>query len=314
MALLRSLISALLRKATLLFTRDPITRYDLWREWKGRFHLVDGTWILRNTRPGRPQFSFLVAHKDCIGFLEVCIQGIVRHAGSIDYEILVVDDASETVDLAGLGRLSDRLSVYQFRECGGHPCALQWLYYRARAPHVVILDQDAVLLSNHWHRFLAEFQRRPELLMIGVRDQCRLRRSPQMLHPSFILLNKDRCEARLRPPFFFGPKPGAEKYQFGPEEPYYALFCKALLLNAGSLHYLEQYQTRYGFGTVAYLDQPDQPVIYHQWYSGRVHTLQDDQTIDGFPVRTLREATQRFPQDQKAGAIDLSPVTPVSAG
>jgi hypothetical protein len=175
------------------------------------------------------------------------------------------------------------------------------------------MDQDALLLGDHWARFLTEFHNHPELLMIGVRDQCRLRGSPQMLHPSFILLNKQRCEARLRPPLFFGPKPGAEKYQFGPEEPYYALFCKALELNPGTIKYLEQYQTHYGFGTVAYLDGPDDRVIYHQWYSGRVHTLRDEETIDGFPVRDLRSATERFLQHHKENRIDLTPAQPATA-
>jgi|GEM_PF-2945425 len=305
----RSLVSALLRKATILVSRDPSTRYDLWRYVRCRFDLVEGTWLQKADDTRRPGFSFLVAHKDCIEFLELCIQSICRHAAGLDYEIIVVDDGSQSPDLARIAKLSPRLSLHRFDAGAGHPNALQWLYCRARAPYVVIMDQDAVLLDGHWDHFLAEFHRHPELLLIGVRDQCRLRNSPQMLHPSFILANKARCDAVLRPPFFFGAKPKAAIYRFEPEEAYYAFFCKALAHHPGSIRYLEQYQTNYGFGTVAYLDRPEQPVIYHQWYSGRVHALGDDDTIERFRVGDLRGATERFLKDQREGAVDLSPRT-----
>ncbi len=227
----------------------------------------------------------------------------------MEFEIIVVDDGSQPTDLGRIAKISPRISLFRFAEGGGHPNALQWLYCRARAPLVVIMDQDAVLLDDHWDSFLAEFERRPELLLIGVRDQCRLRNSPQMLHPSFILVHKERYDATLSPPFFFGPKPDEGNYRFVPEEAYYAFFCKALRQNADSIQYLEQYQTHYGFGTVAYLDRPDRRVIYHQWYSGRVHAFKDDDILEGFRVGDLRDATQRFLRDHRNGNVDLSPRT-----
>jgi glycosyltransferase involved in cell wall biosynthesis len=225
----------------------------------------------------------------------------------LNLEIIVADDGSVGADFSTIASMDPRISVFRFRDGRGHPQALQWLWYRARGEYVVVMDQDSILVGNPWKPFEMEFEDRPELLLIGVRDQCRLRGSPEMLHPSFIMAHKERCEARLARPLFFGPKPGAAKYRFAPVEEYYAFFCKALDWNPRSIRYLDQHQTKYGFGTIAYRDQPDQPVIYHQWYSGRVHGLGDDALIDNlFKVSVLRESSRQFLREYREGVADLT--------
>lgn len=305
--MVKSSLSRILRKATRLVTADPTSRFDLWRDWVARWDLREHECIRRARTPGRPVYSFLVAHKDCIEFLELCLRGILHHASGLDFEIIVADDDSVGVDLSMIASLDPRISVYRFRDGRGHPQALQWLWYRARGEYAVVMDQDAILLGSHWKPFEMDFEARPELLLIGVRDQCRLRGSPEMLHPSFIMAHKGRCDVRLGRPLFFGPKPNASKYRFAPQEEYYAFFCKALDQNPRSIRYLDQHQTKYGFGTIAYRDDHAQPVIYHQWYSGRVSRLGEDELIDNlFKVSELRESNRQFLRDHRAGVADLS--------
>ena len=304
----RQFLGAVIRKATWLASRKLEERRVLWRSLGCRWNVRDARMVIAAPDPTpRPQISFIIAHRDAVDFLANCIQSIVRHAANIPHEILILDDASHSADFEAIKGLSPRLTLYRSDQGGGHPEALQWLLYRARGRFVVTLDQDSVLLSAPWTRFAERFDQNPDLMMIGVRDQCFLRQSPAMLHPSFIMLHRARCRSRLGMPLFFGPKPGAEKHRFSPEEDYYSMFCRALQQSSHSLGYLDQHQTRYEFGTVAYDGDPTRPVVYHQWYSGRTSQMKDTELIDGlFRVGELRAYAREFLKDSAADCLDLT--------
>lgn len=253
--------------------------------------------------------TFLIPHKDCAKFLKLCVNSIQQNAKSISYEIIIADDASSEQEfLQVLELLQPGITIYRFANKHGHPFVLEWLYSRARSQYVVILDQDAMLVSRYWENLFHEFDVSAQLLLIGVRDQYVIRWSPQMVHPSFLLINKKRISTALKGPFFFGDKPFYEKYQIGYPESYHALSCKALAFHSDSIRYLESYKTKYGFGSVAYHQSIENLIIYHQWYSGRINSLEDSQVIDGFSVRTLRDGLNNFFDDHSSGKLNFEPV------
>lgn len=253
--------------------------------------------------------TFAIPHKDCSTFLKLCIESIHAHSGQMDYQIIVADDCSEEGEFASArGLVGDKVSLTRFHSPKGHPFALEWLYGRAKSRYVVILDQDAMLLSDKWVDLLEEFRRNNELLAVGLRDKFINRCSPQMLHPAFLLLDKERCDQRLAHPFFFGERPGYSTYQVHVEEPYHALTCKALACCPKSVHYLENHQTKYGFGSVGYCEVVEARIVYHQWYSGRTKTLKENDLIDNIPVGRIRAPVSHFLEDYEKGSVDLSPV------
>lgn len=292
--------SFLTRRFSLLISVSFRARYGLF---------LSKTYSSRTKKRKRPAVTFVIPHKDCSTFLRLCIESIHAQARQLDYQILVADDCSDEEEFArAKGLVSDMVSVTRFHSPKGHPFALEWLYGRARSKYVVILDQDAMLLSGKWMDFLEDFRSDSDLLVVGLRDKFINRYSPEMLHPAFLILDKERCDQRLTHPFFFGDRPGYGNYQVHVEEPYHALTCKALACSPKSVRYLESHQTKYGFGSVGYCGVAEARVVYHQWYSGRIKTLKDDDLIDNIPVSRVRAPVSMFLEDYKNGAVDLRPV------
>ncbi|WP_157817799.1 glycosyltransferase family 2 protein [Candidatus Thiodictyon syntrophicum] len=258
-------------------------------------------------RRNSPCCTIVIAHKNAPEFVKACLQSIATHTIQTTYEIIVADDCSAAPAFSELLAIRQPyLRLYRFRTPHGHSFVLEWLYRKARSPYVLILDQDTLLLSNRWETLLDEFQRDLRLTLIGMRDQHINRHSPRMVHPSFLLINKTRCSARLQPPFFVGERPGYEGYEIGQQEPYHALSCKALLQDPHSIGYLDTHPTQYGLGCVGYYRDVRDAVVYHQWYSGRLYTLNDDDVIDGHPARSFRQGINKFWQDYYAGQLDMS--------
>jgi len=272
-------------------------------------------WLALTKRYGHPQrrpglrCTILIAHKNASEFVRACLHSLETHGGQVPYEVIVADDCSDAAEFSRLLTIRHPyLRLYRFRTPHGHSFVLEWLYQRARSQYVLILDQDTLLLSNRWEGLLDEIARDQRLILIGMRDLHSNRASPRMVHPSFLLIDKTRCNGRLQRPLFFGERPGYENYQIGQEEPYHALSCKALRWNPHSIGYLDTHPTRYGLGCVGYYQEIGHPVVYHQWYSGRLHKLSDDDRIDGSPARTFREGINRFWQDYRKGELDMRQV------
>ena len=75
--------------------------------------------------------------------------------------------------------------------------------------------------------------------------------------------------------------------------------------DAQSILYLDTYLTKYGFGTVGYLNDIDNAIVYHQWFSGRISSLEDKAQIDGCLVKTIRDQLNEFLNDYRKGKADF---------
>lgn len=250
--------------------------------------------------------TFIVPHKDCSTYLKLCVESIRTFAKGLNYKIIVADDCSDRSEYNSIKALvATDLDLYRFNKNRTHPFVLEWLYNQTRSQYVVVIDQDSILLKNYWENFINEFQTHPELLLIGIRDDCLIRHSPQMLHPSFIMLNKKKCNKVLKKPLFFGKKINYENYTIKANEPYHSLTCKALHYNCKSIKYLDTYQTKYGFGTIGYYKQEDNPIVYHQWYSGRIYLLNENEIKDGFKVKDIKYGIMLFLRDKSLNCANF---------
>jgi len=276
---------------------------------KIKFDICFGVKILFFSKIENPKISFLISHKNCAIFIKLCIESIRRYSKDGTYEIVIADDCSAEKEFEEIKQIiANDVTLYRFRKTRGHCFSLEWLFQKARAKYVIILDQDTILVSNLWQDLIDEFKIKDKLLMIGMRDQCALRNSPLMVHPSFALINKERCKKFLKSPFFFGDKPLEHLYKIDQAEEYHALSCKCLAFNEESIEYLDAYQTKYGYGSVGYYGSKDRRVMYHQWYSGRIHSMSENSTIDDYSVKSLRDAINKFLIDYQADRFDLTPV------
>jgi glycosyltransferase involved in cell wall biosynthesis len=255
------------------------------------------------------QISFVVAHWNAPRFVAQLIESIQRHTRNCRYEILIVDDASELQAFNEVQRLAEPDRITRFLSSGGHSRSLEWGFHRSRGEYVVIIDQDALIVTDDWLALVESFNDNPELIVIGVRDKVPgLRNSPQMHHASFMMIHRERCLEKLRPPYFFAEAPRYPDSRVGQSEPYHLLTCKCLALSARTVGYLESYRTKYGLSTASFYPPSNQPLIFHHWFSGRISGLKDSDRIDGLLVSDLRAAQQQFHSDLAAESLDLTPV------
>lgn len=255
------------------------------------------------------KITFIIPHFECAEFIIMAISSIESKV-SVPYTILIADDFSDVNEFQKLLTLISRknISLYRFTKKQEHSSSLEWLYHRAKTEYVVIMDQDAQLLSNSFSIFEQMFRDCPHLLIAGTRDKCMNRNSPLMIHPSFAILNKKRINKRLKTPLFLGGKYVQSKFQIHVAEPYHTLSQKSLHYHKDSIYYLEVHQTKYGFGSVTYFERPYIPIAYHQWYSGRTNLKKDDEIMDGLKISDIKKGICEFKNDYKFGKLDLSRV------
>lgn len=251
--------------------------------------------------------TFLIPHRNCSNFIMLSIESIERNCEGIKYKIIVADDASNVDEFYKIKikfKTNKNIEIYRFKKLKSHPFILEWLYHRAKSIYVIILDQDSILISEEWKNLINEFVKKDKLMLIGIRDN---RDSFQMVHPSFILMNKVRINRFIKPPFFYGERPHYERYRIGQSEPQHAISCKALAFSPSSLDYLDTYRTKYALGTVGYYQTRENAIVYHQWYSGRIFSYKDDVLLDGFVVGNIKKGINEFINAYSANSLDLTP-------
>ncbi len=262
------------------------------------------------------KFTIIIPHKDVPDFLSVAVNSIETFFDGEDYKVIIVDDGSQEKFLNSLKVISKRPNIYlfSFESSEGHPYILEWMFLKSASNYVITLDQDSILVSNDWKILEKEFEENKDLCVIGVRDVPAGRFSPQMIHPSFIFINKIRLQKRLKPPYFFGPKPNYEQYKIGAYEPYHSLSCRLLSLqekeNKKLIDYLEVHNTKYGLGSVGYWRDKSCKIMYHHWFSGRIFRSDIKDVIDGYKVSDLIAYRDKFFSDYNSGRLDLGEPTP----
>ena len=133
----------------------------------GRYHLVYG-------HSERPLVSILVPTKDQLPILRRCIESLLELTSYPHYEVIVIDNNSETPDalqwLAELERIGeDKVRVLRYPEPFNFAAINNAAADMARGSYLVLLNNDTAIISPDWLDELLNHAQRPEVGIVGAK-------------------------------------------------------------------------------------------------------------------------------------------------
>ncbi|MET1078203.1 MAG: glycosyltransferase [Pseudomonas sp.] len=136
-------------------------------ELPGRYHLVYG-------HPAQPLVSIIISTRDQLPLLQRCVESLLEKTRYPHYEVLIVDNQSQSAEarewlrgVAGLGEDKVRVLAYP------HPfnfAAINNLAAReARGEYLLLLNNDTAVLREDWLDQLLNHAQRPEVGVVGAK-------------------------------------------------------------------------------------------------------------------------------------------------
>ena len=111
--------------------------------------------------------SIIIVNYDTTALTLQCIDSIIKHTKRVDYEIIVVDNASKDRDIEKLNHTHPNVRLILNHENLGFGCANNLAIEVAQGEFVFLLNSDAYLISNAVEQFLV-FMRNPQHQIYGV--------------------------------------------------------------------------------------------------------------------------------------------------
>lgn len=126
----------------------------------------------------QPLVSIVVPTKDQLPMLQRCLESIIERTSYVRYELLVIDNASETPEaqsylagLAGLG--SEQIRVLSYPHPFNYAAINNFAVTQARGELTLLLNNDTAVLHADWLDTLVSLALRPEVGLVG----------PKLLYP-----------------------------------------------------------------------------------------------------------------------------------
>lgn len=126
----------------------------------------------------QPLVSIVVPTKDQLPMLQRCLESIIERTRYARYELLVIDNASETPEarsylagLAGLG--SEQIRVLSYPHPFNYAAINNFAVTQARGELTLLLNNDTAVLHADWLDTLVSLALRPEVGLVG----------PKLLYP-----------------------------------------------------------------------------------------------------------------------------------
>ncbi|WP_038818477.1 glycosyltransferase, partial [Pseudomonas syringae] len=121
-----------------------------------------------------PLVSVIITTRDQLAALERCVESLLSNTTYLHYEVLIVDNASESVDtrawFAAMSELgSDKLRIYSLTEPGSEASAQNLAARHANGDYLLMLSPHAVLHQADWLQGLLNHAQRPEVGIVGPR-------------------------------------------------------------------------------------------------------------------------------------------------
>jgi len=122
----------------------------------------------------RPLVSIIITTTDQLVALERCIDSLLSKSTYLNYEVLIVDNASETAEarnwFAAMGQLgTDKLRIISLVEAASEATAQNVAAAQARGEYLLMLSPHAVLHQADWLERLLNHAQRPEVGIVGAR-------------------------------------------------------------------------------------------------------------------------------------------------
>ncbi|CAH0294563.1 glycosyl transferase family 2 [Pseudomonas koreensis] len=122
----------------------------------------------------RPLVSIIISTRDQVAALQRCVESLLEKTVYSEYELLLVDNASETAEarawLDGMAQLgSERVRVLSYPRLGNLAALRNFAVGQAKGEYVLLLNPYTVITQSDWLDELLNHAQRPEVGIVGAK-------------------------------------------------------------------------------------------------------------------------------------------------
>ncbi|MDP2792323.1 MAG: glycosyltransferase family 2 protein, partial [Rectinemataceae bacterium] len=156
---------------------------------------------------GKPELSIVIVTYNCREYLAKCLKSVFRYLdGLIDYEIVIVDNASADLQMGDTLLDGDRVKFLKMPENAGFPRGNNIGFKMARGKFILMLNPDTELLDSGILPMIAILKERAEIGIIAPKTlsrdgtvQATVQEFPTLLSAIASILNlKRRAHTALK--------------------------------------------------------------------------------------------------------------------
>ncbi|NVZ67171.1 glycosyltransferase, partial [Pseudomonas gingeri] len=123
---------------------------------------------------GRPLVSIIIVSKDHCAALQRCVESLLEKTAYSEYELLLVDNGSESAEAkAWFGAMvqlgSDRVRVLEYPRQGNAAAVRNFAAQQAVGQYLLMLNPFAVITNGQWLDEMLQQARRPEVGVVGAK-------------------------------------------------------------------------------------------------------------------------------------------------
>jgi O-antigen biosynthesis protein len=135
---------------------------------------LPGRYRIRYGHREQPLVSIIVPTKDQLPILQRCVESLLEKTAYANYELLIVDNASETAEarawLAGVEQMGeDKVRVLRYPHPFNYSAINNMAAREARGEYLVLLNNDTAIISETWLDELLNHALRPEVGITGAK-------------------------------------------------------------------------------------------------------------------------------------------------
>ena len=122
----------------------------------------------------KPLISIIVPTKDQLPILQRCIESLLEKTAYANYELLIVDNNSETPEalawFAGVEAMGDsKVRILRYPHPFNYSAINNMAAREARGEYLVLLNNDTAIISERWLDELLNHAQRPEVGIVGAK-------------------------------------------------------------------------------------------------------------------------------------------------
>ncbi|MBK5355234.1 glycosyltransferase [Pseudomonas sp. TH41] len=123
---------------------------------------------------GQPLVSIIIPTKDCLPMLLRCIESIMEKTRYTNYELIIIDNNSETAEardwFGGMESLNDaKVRILRYPHPFNYSAINNFAVSQARGDYLVLLNNDTAVIDGDWLDALLHHAQRPEVGIVGAK-------------------------------------------------------------------------------------------------------------------------------------------------
>ena len=134
---------------------------------------IEGIYRIDYELTSNPKVSIVIPNKDGKDILEVCINSILEKTTYQNYNIIVVENNSETEEIFNYYKeleKNPRIKVVKYPEKGfNYPAIINFGVRASDGEYIVQLNNDTELITSNWIELMLGFCQRPDVGGVGVK-------------------------------------------------------------------------------------------------------------------------------------------------